>query len=115
MYNLELAQILMLQAKAGQIEVYYPNNGKKISSRELRKLLVVNDSLYIESDRGKLELKIIPMELGEFNISSMIVNQTFIFDSDSLIISSRINSVIVTCQLWNSDKIIELFEVRFSN
>ncbi len=114
-FDLELPALLFKQALNNKVEIYSPQTGKKMNVNELKELLTVIDTIMIENLRGELEMRLISNEMGLENLSSMLVNQTFIFDPKTLIITSRINSVIVTCKRDEEFAPIELFEVRFSN
>jgi hypothetical protein len=115
MYNLELPALLFTQAINNQIEIYSPQTGKKMSVNELNDKLVQRDTIYMPDINGEMQVKPIKIEMGVYDLSSILVNQTFIFDPKNLLISSRINSIIVTCKPDEVSAPIELFEVRFAN
>jgi hypothetical protein len=115
MYDLELPALLFTQAINNQIEFYSPQTGKKMSVNELNDKLVLRDTVYMPDINGEMQIRPIKIEMGVYDLSSMLVNQTFIFDPKTLIITSRINSVIVTCKPDEDSAPIELFEVRFAN
>ncbi len=113
MYNLELPALLFTQAINKQIEIYSPQSGNKMTVEELKEKLVLYDTLY--NIIGEMQIRPIRNDLGMESVSSILVNQTFIFDPKNLLISSRINSMIVTCKPNEVSAPIELFEVRFNN
>lgn len=115
MYDLELPALLFTQAINNQIEVYSPQTGQKMSIDEINRALIVVDSAYSLNDKGKSIKVPHPWSMSVYEVSSLIVNQTFIFDPKTLFISSRINSIIVTCKPDEVSAPIELFEVRFNN
>jgi hypothetical protein len=67
------------------------------------------------SQWGDIKAELTDYKVGLKVLGPLIVNQTFIFNEKNFTVESRINSIILTRKSCIDGKVVQLFEVRFSN